>query len=73
MVYVQQRLPQVLYIDPVLGPVVLLKGLEPVAREVRGRVQVVANLGHVEVLRLVLGTQKSNKLTGQVRPFISCT
>jgi hypothetical protein len=41
-------------VDPVLGPVVLLEGLEALAREGGRGVQVGAQLSNIEILRLVL-------------------
>ncbi len=53
MVDVEQGLLQVLHLEAVLGLVVLLEGGEPLGGEVGGGVEVVADLRHVEVLRLV--------------------
>ena len=51
---VEEGLAGVLDVNPVLGPVVPLKGLESLAGEGGGGVEVGAQLSHVEVLRLVL-------------------
>ena len=54
VVHVQQRLIQVVDLDLVLARVVLFKGVESLPGEVGLGTEVRADLGHVEVLRLVL-------------------
>ncbi len=54
MINIKQRLTTILNIYPILCPIVLLKGLEPLARKVGGWVEMVADFGNVEVLGLVL-------------------
>ena len=54
MINIQQRLARILDINSILCPIVLLKGLEPLAREVGGWVEMVADFRDVEILGLVL-------------------
>ena len=65
MVHVQKRLAGVLNVYTVLGPVVLLEGLEPLAGEGGGGAQVGAQLSHIEVLRLVLAISFASRKINQ--------
>jgi hypothetical protein len=66
---VEEGLAGVLYVDPVLGPVVLLESLEALAREGGGGVQVGAQLSHIEILRLVLIRKHTVNFSEYLRIF----